>query len=50
MWKILLIDDNDLNRELIKEYLTGMAEFTEVNNGVDGLNYFTKSKRDDYFA
>ena len=47
MWKILLIDDNALNRELIKEYLDGVADCTEVNNGVDGLNYFIKSKKDD---
>jgi len=43
MWKILLVDDDESNRKLIREILSGKAECFETQNGKEALSAFVQS-------
>ncbi len=43
MWKVLVVDDNTANRELLVALLEDKAKCNEVENGEDALTAYDKS-------
>ena len=43
MWKVLVVDDNEKNAELLVEILSGKAQCDVRNNGEDALSAYNRS-------
>lgn len=49
MWKILVVDDNKENRELLVEILRDSAQCTAVDNGKDAIEAYNQSLKNQPF-
>lgn len=49
MWKILVVDDNKENRELLVEILRDSAQCTSVDNGKDAIEAYNQSLKSQPF-
>jgi len=47
MWKILIVDDNAENRELLSEILRDMAKCDSVSSGREAIDAYVQSLGDD---
>lgn len=49
MWKLLVVDDNNENRELLVEILRDVAQCTAVSSGKEAIEAFERSRKNGPF-